>query len=96
MGDSLMISCPRHCAPLLADHEDLGRLFCPMGDCGTEVRVAATDGLPLSPLTQFEQGAAQHHELVLAHEGAGFSRSEAMQVLCTIISAGIMKGSGSG
>ena len=48
------------------------------------------------PMTLIEQGAAAHHELVLSYEAAGFSRSEAMQIVCTVITALLMKGSGSG
>jgi hypothetical protein len=48
----------------------------------------------LSPLTYLEQGAAQRHELVRAHEAVGFSRSEAMQVMIAVITATIMKDRG--
>jgi|SRR5215472_18420026 len=96
MADSLLLSCPEHQIALSADSDDPGRLFCPMGACANEVRIGAAGGFPFSPLSQLEQSAAQHHELVLAHEAAGFSRPEAMQVLCCIIHAGIMRGSGNG
>jgi hypothetical protein len=96
MPESLMFTCPEHGHALLPLPADPHLLRCPEDGCEMSFRLGAADGFPLSPLSLLEQGAAQHHELVLAHEGAGFSRSEAMQVLCTVISAGIMKGSGSG
>ena len=43
-----------------------------------------------------EQSAVQQHEFVCSREAAGFSRTEAMQLLCCIVQATIMKGSGSG
>jgi len=55
-----------------------------------------TAPMPPSPLSVLDQGAACQHESVLSWQAAGFSRSEAMQLLCCIIQAGIMKGSGGG
>lgn len=95
MADSLLIMCPGHGCPLMPDHDDPGRLRCPEGACVNEVRIGAADGFPFSPLTSLEQGAATHHELVLSYERTGFSRSESMQILCTIITAHIMKDRGS-
>ena len=51
---------------------------------------------PTSPLTVLEQGVAERHEIVRVHEAGGFSRSEAMQILCTTITATIMKDRGYG
>lgn len=98
MPESLVITCPDHQCPLLPSPADPVMLYCPEGDCDTSVRISAPEAavFPASPLTHLEQGAVQHHELVRAHEAAGFSRSEGMQVLCCIISASIMKGGGNG
>jgi hypothetical protein len=49
---------------------------------------------PASPLTSLGQGATGHNELVLTYQAAGFSRVEAIQILCCVIQAGIMRGSG--
>lgn len=96
MAEAFAITCPQHACVLVPDPLDPVRLCCPDAGCDNEVRITVPDaGLFLSsPLTMLEQGAAQHHELVLAHVAAGFSRTEAMQILCCIISASIMKGSG--
>ena len=98
MPDSITITCPQHGCVLSADTADPGRLFCPEGACGSEVRIRIPDGplFPVSPLTPLGEGAAGHHELVLTYQAAGFSRTEAMQILCCVISAGIMKDRGNG
>ena len=96
MPDSLLLSCPGHSVALSADILDPGRLYCPADGCGNEVRIGAGDGFPFSPMTSLEQGAAQRHELVRVHEAAGFSRTEAMQVMLCITTALIMKDPGSG
>jgi hypothetical protein len=92
--DSLALTCPQHEAVLIPSPVQAGMLMCPDATCTTVVCLSGT--APSSPLTYLEQGAAERHELVRAHEMAGFSRSEAMQVLCTTISASIMKDSGHG
>ena len=98
MADSMMITCPAHSCPLIPSFLVPGDLACPEQDCGTVIHITIPDdaGFPPSPLTSLEQGAAAHHELVLSYEAAGFSRSEAMQIVCTVITALLMKGSGSG
>jgi hypothetical protein len=68
-----------------------GNLICPEGDCGTAIHITAPEA---DVLTYLEQGAAQRHELVRAHEAVGFSRSEAMQVMIAVITATIMKDRG--
>ena len=93
MPDLPAIVCPDHGVPLLSVPDEQGTLRCPRPGCffafgtGKDQMLAQS-----SPLTYLEQGAAQRHELVRSHEAAGFSRSEAMQVLCTVIAASIMKG----
>lgn len=42
---------------------------------------------PSSPITELAAGAAQTHELFLAYVGAGFSEAQAMQLVCTMLSA---------
>lgn len=96
MPDSLALTCPEHEAVLIPSPVQAGMLMCPDAACVVVVRLELPGGSPLSPLTYLEQGAAERHELVRVHEGAGFSRTEAMQVLCVTITASIMKGSGSG
>lgn len=98
MGDSLMITCPEHGTALIPSGpaDDPGALACPDATCATAVRIAIPDGTPFSPLTMLEQSAVQQHEFVCSREAAGFSRTEAMQLLCCIVQATIMKGSGSG
>jgi hypothetical protein len=94
MPDPVTITCPAHSALLVPDLLDLpGTFGCPEPDCGTSIRITFPDDLG-GGLTFLEQGAAQRHEFVLAHQAAGFSRSEAMQALGFIITATIMKGSG--
>jgi hypothetical protein len=94
MPDSLQITCPEHEAALIPSHVQPGMLMCPDASCATVICILPA-GFPPA-LTSLEQSAAANHELVLVHEGAGFSRAEAMQVLCSVITATIMKGSGSG
>ena len=97
MPDSLVIMCPEHRCPLVPSPADPVMLFCPQDDdCDTSVRLSVPDGFPSSPLTPLGEGAAAHHELVLTYQAAGFSRTEAMQVLCCVISASMMKDKGSG
>ena len=98
MPDSLLLSCPDHGLPLIPDGgaDDAATLMCPDAGCPMAVRIGAPGGLPFSPLTSLEQGAAQRHELVRAHEAAGFSRTESMQVMLCITTALIMKDPGSG
>lgn len=90
----LRACCPEHGDALVAAGP--GALRCPVQDCefgfGGLPEGAA---FPLSPMTSLEQGAAAQHEFVRSREAAGFSRSEAMQLLCCVVSATIMKGSGS-
>jgi hypothetical protein len=86
-------------ARMLSEVPDAVRFLCP--DCrnfripGLCPHVAPELSFPSSPLTILEQNAAMEHELVVSRERAGFSRSEAMQILCTALTAVIMKGSGS-
>ena len=94
MPDSLALTCPEHEAALIPSTVQPGMLMCPDATCSTVVCLSGT--APASPLTYLEQGAAQRHEIVRAHEAAGFSRSEAVQILCTTITATIMMGSGDG
>jgi hypothetical protein len=92
--ESMALTCPQHDAVLIPSPVQAGMLMCPDATCATVVCLSA--GGPPSPMTFLEQGAAERHELVCAHERAGFSRSEAMQVLCTTITASIMKDRGHG
>ena len=96
MPDSLVIMCPEHGTLLVPDAADGTRLACPDSDCFHEFRFASGPALPSSPLTPLGEGAAAHHELVLTYTAAGFTRTEAMQVLCCVISASMMKDKGSG
>ena len=97
MPDSIVITCPEHGCPLLPSVADLVMLYCPQDPgCDTSVRISAPDGPMSSPLTYLEQGAAERHELVTSHEAAGFSGSEAMQILCCVVYASIMKDKGNG
>jgi hypothetical protein len=82
-------ACRDHGLPwtVATDGEHAGRVTCPAG-------CEMTAPLPPSPVGPISQGAAMNHELVLTYQAAGFSRTEAMQVLLCIIQAGIMKGSG--
>ncbi|MEV0608109.1 hypothetical protein AB0I61_17260 [Polymorphospora rubra] len=47
---------------------------------------------PVSPITEMAAGAAATHELYLAYVEAGFTAQQAMQLMCAIVSAGIVKG----
>ena len=94
MADA-MLTCPEHGTLLVPDATDGTRLVCPDGDCFHEFRFAGGPAFP-SPLTPLGEGAAAHHELVLTYQAAGFTRTEAMQVLCCVISASMMKDKGSG
>ena len=44
---------------------------------------------PPEPMTQLAEGAAQLHELLTAYVTAGFTRSEAMEIVIAIITAQI-------
>ena len=83
--------CTDHKLPwsVATEGEHAGRVTCPAG-------CEMTAPMPPSPLSVLDQGAACQHESVLSWQAAGFSRSEAMQLLCCIIQASIMKGSGGG
>jgi hypothetical protein len=52
--------------------------------------------LPPDPMSQLATGAAQQHELFMGWVNAGFTRTEAMQLLIAIVAAGIAKGPGNG
>jgi hypothetical protein len=93
--DSLMLTCPLHERPLVPSPVP-GGLVCPETGCLTAVRIGVPGGLFSSPLTPLGEGAAGHHELVCTYQAAGFTRTEAMQVLCCLISASIMKDKGDG
>ena len=93
MPDSFAITCPVHEAVLVPSPVAPTMLRCPDTTCATIISVP----VPLSsPLTVLEQGVAERHEIVRVHEAGGFSRSEAMQILCTTITATIMKDRGYG
>jgi len=94
VADMLQITCPEHETTLVPSHIHPGMLMCPDASCATVICILPPEGTPSDPLTYLEQGAAQRHELVRAHEAVGFSRSEAMQVMLTVVTATIMKGSG--
>lgn len=98
MADSLMMTCPQHGTVLIPSHTQPGILMCSDPVCPVVVSIAVPPaaGMPLSPLTQLEQGAAAHNELVCSYEHAGFTRTEAMQILCCVITAAFMKGSAGG
>jgi hypothetical protein len=91
MVSNPQICCPEHGDPLVPSGP--GSLRCPADGCEFGFGFG-TLGIP--PLTPLAEGAAGHHELVLTYQAAGFSRTEAMQVLCCIISASFMKDKGSG
>jgi len=44
---------------------------------------------PQDPLTELAEGAAQLHEVFLSYVGAGFSEAQAMQIVISILTAGI-------
>jgi len=92
MPDTSPLRCPAHQAGLVPSAAQPGVLMCPDSRCNFVFGSA----LVSSPLTPLGEGAAGHHELVLTYEAAGFSRTEAMQILCCVISASIMKDKGSG
>jgi hypothetical protein len=96
--ESLLLTCQAHGQPLIPGISPPGVLTCPEAGCRTAVTIAplGPPGMPSAPLTPLAAQAAAHHELVLGHEAAGFSRTEAMQVLCAVIQAAIMRGSGDG
>lgn len=48
-----------------------------------------TNPLPSDPLPKLLADAVQQHELVLTYVAAGFSRAEAMQLLCTMVAAAV-------
>jgi hypothetical protein len=93
--DRLTITCPAHNAPLTPlPGGDPAALYCPQIGCMTCIRVSS--GEPWSPVSPLEQNAVMQHELVLSRQSAGFTRAEAMQILCAVIHASIIRGSGSG
>ncbi len=93
----MMITCPAHSCPLIPSFLVPGDLACPEQDCGTVIHITIPDSLfPADPMTLMEQGAAAQHEFVRSREMAGFSRSEAMQILVAITQANIMKDNGNG
>jgi hypothetical protein len=94
MPESLALTCPEHDAALVPSTIQPGMLMCPDATCATVVCLSGS--APSSPLTYLEQGVAERHEMVRVHEAGGFSRSEAMQILCTTITASIMKDRGNG
>lgn len=81
--DALPQTCEAHRLPLVH-----------VGVCTQGCAIDFAAALPQSPLSESDQVAIIRHEMVMSHVRHGFSRSEAMQVLCTIISASVMKGSG--
>jgi hypothetical protein len=102
MPDLPAIVCVEHAQPLVPDGP--GRLRCPEPGCAfgfitskdqAFAPLPAQPAMPPSPIGPLGQTAVDHNELVGLYQAAGFSRSEAMQVLCCVITAGIMKGSGS-
>lgn len=48
-----------------------------------------TNSLPSDPLPKLLADAVQQHELVLTYVAAGFSRAEAMQLLCAMMAAAV-------
>jgi hypothetical protein len=44
---------------------------------------------PQSPITELAAGAAQLHELFTAQVQAGFTETQAMQIILAIVTAGI-------
>jgi hypothetical protein len=44
---------------------------------------------PIDPITELAAGAAATHELFTAYVEAGFSRTEALQLTVSILTAGI-------
>jgi hypothetical protein len=94
--ESLLLTCQNHMQPLVPASVP-GVLACPEAGCLTAVGITPASGLrsPSPPLTPLGAQAAGYHELMLSCEAAGFSRAEAMQVLCCTIQAMIMRGSGS-
>ena len=96
MPDSFAITCPVHEAVLVPSPVAPTMLMCPDTTCATIISMPAPTRLLSSPLTVLEQGVAERHEIVRVHEAGGFSRSEAMQILCTTITATILKDRGYG
>lgn len=96
MPDSFAITCPVHETVLIPSPVQPTMLMCPDTTCATIISVPVLNGPPVSPLTYLEQGVAERHEMVRVHEAGGFSRTEAMQILCTTITASIMKDMGAG
>lgn len=48
-----------------------------------------TNDGPVDPLTSLAENATTMHEFMTSYVAAGFTRIEAMQVVCTIISEGM-------
>ncbi|WP_289009138.1 hypothetical protein [uncultured Thermomonospora sp.] len=49
--------------------------------------------MPQDPFTELAKAAIQLHELFKAFLDAGFTEPQAMQLVCTALTAGITKGS---
>jgi hypothetical protein len=101
MSEMPAITCPEHNLSLVPG--DPGRLRCPEDGCffgyiaDRDLAFApSAQRFPSSPLTPLGEGAAAHHELVLTYQAAGFTRTEAMQVLLCVITASMMKDKGNG
>lgn len=45
------------------------------------------DQMPASPLTALAEGAAQLHELYRSYVEAGFTETQAMQLVCAMVTA---------
>lgn len=45
------------------------------------------DNMPADPLTSLAEGAAQLHETFEAFRAAGFTESQAMQMVCALVTA---------
>ena len=96
MPDSFAITCPVHETVLIPSPVQPTMLMCPDTTCATIISVPVPNGALPPPLTYLEQGVAERHEMVRVHEAGGFSRTEAMQILCTTITVSIMKDRGAG
>lgn len=48
-----------------------------------------TQPVPPDPMTALGEGAAMHHEVFMAWVRAGFTRTEALQLLVEVIRAGL-------
>lgn len=50
--------------------------------------------MPPSPMTALAEAAAQQHELYLAYIAAGFTASQAMQIICAMVAAVVTQQAG--